>query len=441
MTLYSEIFYSSEVAGLFSDRNFVTLMLRVESALARAQAMHGLVPDEAAGIIADCCNADRIDFEKLGTGIKLGGNAAIPLVGQLTRMVHEKSPEASKYVHLGATSQDVMDTAMVLLIQDFIGWVEGKLALLEKTLVATTRKHRSTLMIGRTLLQQARPITFGLKTAGWLESISRSGERISEAKKRVPVVQLSGAVGSGNTFISKDVQATFARLLGLQPARSWHTHRDNFAEFAAVLGILAGSLAKIATDVVLLMQTEVGEVFEGAAEGKGGSSTMPHKRNPVTCAAVLANTHRIPHLVASILSAMPQEHERSAGLWHSEWETLADIMQLTAGALDRSIELTEGLEADEKRMLQNLELTNGLIYAENVSLALAPALGKAPAHELVEKACQTAVARGEHLKKVLTDIHIDLSNKELDELFKPENSIGFSLEIIDAVLQKFESNP
>ena len=168
---------------------------------------------------------------------------------------------------------------------------------------------------------------------------------------------------------------------------------------------------------------------------------MPHKRNPVTCAAVLANTHRIPHLVASILSAMPQEHERSAGLWHSEWETLTDIMQLTAGALDRSIELTEGLEADEKRMLQNLELTNGLIYAENVSLALAPVLGKAPAHELVEKACKTAVARREHLKKVLTDIHIDLSDKELDELFKPETSIGFSLEIVDAVLQKFEGNP
>ncbi|MFY7887487.1 MAG: lyase family protein, partial [Spirosomataceae bacterium] len=185
-------------------------------------------------------------------------------------------------------------------------------------------------------------------------------------------------------------------------------------------------------DVSLQMQTEVGEVFEGAAEGKGGSSTMPHKRNPVTCAAILANTTRIPHLVGSILSAMPQEHERSAGLWHSEWEVLSELMRLTAGSLERSIELMESLEVDKGRMLANIDITKGLIYAENVSLYLAPKIGKIQAHEVVEKACKAAVSQQKHLKEVLQEMNLDIN--DLDELFKAENAIGNSLEMIDVVL-------
>lgn len=469
MSLYSEMFYSNEMAGLFSDRHFIALMLRVEAALARAQAIHGLVPDEAADVISDCCNAEHIDLEKLKADIKLGGNAAIPLVKQLTQLVKSRDAEAAKFVHLGATSQDVLDTATVLQIQGFNDWATGKLTFLENNLAVLTKQHRNTLMIGRTLLQQANPITFGLKTAGWLESIGRSKQRILDINKRISVVQLAGAVGSGNTHISKAVQQTFAKILGLKTAHSWHTHRDLFAENAAVFGILTGSIGKIATDVSLLMQTEVGEVLEGAAEGKGGSSTMPHKRNPVTCAAMLANAHRTPHLVASMLAAMPQEHERAAGRWHSEWEVLSEIMQLTAGAIERCTELLEGLEVNEKRMLHNLDMTNGLIYAENVSLALAPVIGKAAAHELVEKACKMAIASRKHLKEILlegsegmTSSHpltinpserrgIDeaasshavnnsghLSETELNNLFKPENAIGSSLEIIDDILAKFE---
>jgi 3-carboxy-cis,cis-muconate cycloisomerase len=216
------------------------------------------------------------------------------------------------------------------------------------------------------------------------------------------------------------------------PSFSWQSNRDNLVEAASVFGILNQSLGKIAKDISLMMQTEVAEVFEGAGEGKGGSSTMPHKRNPVTCAAILANANRIPNLVATLLASMLQEHERSAGLWHSEWEVLTEIMLLTAGSIEKSIELVASLEVDEKRMLQNLELTKGLIYAENISLALATKIGKINAHELVEKACKLAVFQQKHLKEVLEEMNVDLPN--LEELFKAENSIGNSLDIIDEIL-------
>lgn len=435
MGLYSELFYSDDINELFSERNTIGHMLHVEAELARAQEVAGVIPAGVADLIAMCCQSDLIDMTRLKSEIKLGGNAAIPLVKQLTRIVKNNDVEASKYVHLGATSQDVVDTAAVLQMQEFGQWLAQKLSLLIRHLVEKTSSYRSTPMIGRTLLQQARPITFGLKTAGWLESIGRTQERIEEVKKRLFVVQLAGAVGSGNAQISSEVQQIFAQNLGLQTSFSWQSNRDTFAEWASVLGILTGTLGKIAKDVSLLMQTEVGEVYEGAAEGKGGSSTMPHKRNPVTCAAMLANTARLPHLVATVLSAMPQEHERSAGLWHSEWEVLTQIMTLTAGTVERAIELLEGLEVDEKRMLANLELTQGLIYAESVSLALAPKMGKNQAHEWVEKACKTAITQQKHLKEVLLELKIDVPS--VDELFKPENALGLSLEMIDKVLKKF----
>ena len=428
MSLYSELFYSTEINELFSDRNTIAQMLRFEATLAQAQAEQGIISETSAAIIAECCQADLIDIDKLKTEIKLGGNAAIPLVKQLTRIVKNNNVEASKYVHLGATSQDVVDTATVLQMQMYGAWLEEKLAVLSESLAKTTQKHRNTLMIGRTLLQQARPITFGLKTVLWLQNIEQSRARIAESKKRVLVLKLGGAVGSGNANISKKVQQTVTQLLQIAPPSG----AGGLAEWASVLGILTGTLGKMAKDISLLMQTEVGEVFEGAGEGKGGSSTMPHKRNPVTCAAILANATRVPHLVGTILSAMPQEHERSAGLWHAEWEVMTQIMGLTGGAIERAIDLIEHLEVDEKRMLANLELTQGLIYAENVSLALAPKMGKINAHELIEKACKSAVFQQRHLKEVLIEMNIGIP--DLDELFKPENSIGLSLEMIDEIL-------
>lgn len=432
MSLYSELFYSNEANELFSDKQTVAAMLRFEATLAMAQASHGIIPQTSAEMIVACCDANMIDIEKLKNDIRLGGNAAIPLVQQLTRVVKNNDFEASKYVHLGATSQDVVDTGIVLQVQDFLQWLNIKLHQLTQNLAKITQKHRSTLMMGRTLLQQARPITFGLKAARWLESIQASQDRIAESKMRVLVLKLGGAVGSGNQNIGTDVQTTMCELLKIELPLG----ANGFAELACNLGILVGNLGKIAKDVSLLMQTEVAEVFEGAAEGKGGSSTMPHKRNPVTSATILANANRVPHLVGSMLSAMPQEHERSAGLWHSEWEVLTQIMLLSAGSVEKTIDLIAGLEVDEKQMLANIEITNGLIYAENISLALAPKMGKINAHELVEKACKLAISQQKHLKDVLQEMNTDLPN--IDELFKPENSIGNSLGIIDKILKKHE---
>lgn len=437
MSLYSELFYSSEVNELFSDQNTIAAMLDAESSLAQAQAEVGIISRESANIISNCCQIEFVDIEKLKKDIKLGGNAAIPLVQQLTKVVKSRDFEASKFVHFGATSQDIVDTGSILQIAQFVNLLESKLLILKSELIKISKKHKSTVMVGRTLLQQARPITFGLKASAWLEGVCRSIDRLVEMKPRLLGVQLSGAVGSQNKNISNDVVNLFAQFLGLSPSFSWQSQRDNLNELASKLGILSGSLGKIAKDVSLLMQTEVGEVFEGAAEGKGGSSTMPHKRNPVTCVAILANATRIPHLVGSMLSSMIQEHERSAGNWHAEWEVLTEIMLLTAGSLEKTVELIEGLEVDEKRMLANIEITQGLIFAENVSLALASKIGKIQAHELVEKACKIAISKKKHLKEVLREMNLDLEN--LNIYFNPQNSIGNSVEIVENILKKYEN--
>jgi len=439
MSLYTHIFHSIEVEVLLSEKNTLAYLLQVEAVLAEAQAKNGIIPVECAEIIARCCNVEALNIEQLKLAIPLGGNAAIPLVKQLTLLVKQHDETAAKYVHLGATSQDIVDTATVLQIKTYREWLLTQLRLLEQALIQLTLEHSNTLMMGRTLLQQAKPITFGLKTAGWLASITRSKERVEGTKNTILKAQLSGAVGSGNEFINATVQKTFAELLGLMPVHSWHTQRDDLADFAAILGILTGSLGKIAKDVSLLMQTEVGEVFEGGGPGKGGSSAMPHKRNPVTCSAILANAQRTPQLVATLLSTLPQEHERSAGLWHAEWETLTELMQLCAGAVEHTLNLVSTLEVDKDKMLQNIELTQGLIFAENVALELAKKMGKNQAHVWVEAACKQAVAAKKHLKTVLLELQIDLTPERLDQLFLPENAIGLSLEIIDHILAQYDN--
>ncbi|PIB27574.1 3-carboxy-cis,cis-muconate cycloisomerase [Maribacter sp. 4G9] len=437
MSLYSEIFYSKEINSLFSNHNQISKLLKVEEILAQAQADSGIIPQEAAKVIGECCNVDYIDLERLKSDVHLGGNAAIPLVKQLVRIVKNNDFEASKYVHYGATSQDIIDTATVLLIKEYLEWLQGKTQQLKTILLELTKAHRDTLMMGRTLLQQAKPITFGLKTAGWLEAVDRSDERILQTKQRVLTIQLGGAVGSGNDRITPKVKLAFADLLGLKDSFTWQSNRDNFSEWASALSILSGSLGKIAKDISLLMQTEIGEVFEPAAEGRGGSSTMPHKRNPVICAVMLANATRTPNLTATMLSSMVQEHERSAGLWHAEWEVLTQIMALTAGTVEKAIELLSGLEVDKERMLHNLETTNGLIYAENISLALSQTMGKIQAHELVEKACEIAIREHKHLKEVLLEQSVALD--DMGTYFNPKNSIGQSITLIDSIIAQYEN--
>lgn len=437
MSLYDEIFLSSEAVRLFSEKNTLAQMLLVEAALAKAQAANGILTPKHAQCIARCCHPEQLNIEQLKADIRLGGNAAIPLVKQLTEIVRASDPEAAKFVHLGATSQDIIDTATVLQIRSLMGRFDNQLKQLEDLLVQLTRRHRNTVMAGRTLLQQAKPITFGLKTAGWLESISRARARLTNAGKRILVLQLAGATGSGGPLVSEAIQRDMARTLGLKPAPSRHTHRDHLAEWAAALGILTGSLGKIAKDVSLLMQTEIAEVLEGAEPGKGGSSAMPHKRNPVTCVAILANAYRTPFLVASMLNTMVQENERAAGAWHAEWPVLTELMLLTAGALERGIDLIKHLEVDEMRMRENLEQTKGLIYAEAVTLALAAKMGKAAAHQWMENACKMAVAQHKHLKTTLQEQGVDLPPDVLEALFQPENAIGHSLETIDNILKKY----
>ena len=435
MSLYSETFYARTLTELFSDHEAVAKLLQVEAALATAQAEVGIIPANAAKVISDCCVVDAIDINALKNDVVLGGNVAIPLVKQLTKVIKNRDFEASKYVHFGATSQDIIDTATLLTSAAYIVWLEEKLNSLEATLVALTKEHQHTIMMGRTLLQQAKPMTFGLKTAGWLESISRSKTRLADLKSRLLCIQLGGAVGSGNANITEEVQIEFAKLLGLSPSFPWQTQRDSLVEFAAALGILSGSLGKIAKDISLLMQTEVAEVFEGAAEGKGGSSTMPHKRNPVGCALILSNATRTPGLVSTMLSAMPQEHERSAGLWHAEWETLSQLMHLTAGSLEKSVDLITNLEVDKERMLQNIEITNGLIYAEKVSLQLSKSLGKMQAHESVKKACAAAIQQKKHLKEIVLEMHPQLEN--IDALFQPKNAVGNSIAWVENILKTY----
>ncbi|MFX0556571.1 3-carboxy-cis,cis-muconate cycloisomerase [Maribacter sp. CXY002] len=438
MSLYSETFYADAINRLFSERETIGYMLKVEAALAEAQASLGIIPKEAAMVISASCNVDFIDVNKLKTDIVLGGNAAIPLVQQLTKIIKNTDFEASKYVHFGATSQDIIDTANILAIKEYITWTEEKILLLEKVLVQITNQHKGTIMIGRTLLQQARPITFGFKTAGWLQSVTNTKKRVQAIKSQLFHIQLGGAVGSGNITITEEVQAKFAEILGLEKSFPWQSQRDTLNDFAGILGVLSGSLGKIAKDISLMMQTEIAEVFEGAAEGKGGSSTMPHKRNPVTCALILSNSTRTPGLVSTMLAAMVQEHERSAGYWHAEWETLTQLMGLTAGSLEKSLDLIQHLEVSPEHMLRNIEITNGLIYAEKVSLYLSKSIGKMQAHEAVKKACKSAVSEERHLKEVVQEAFPDIT--DLETLFQPENAIGNSVSWVETILKNYNTD-
>jgi 3-carboxy-cis,cis-muconate cycloisomerase len=296
----------------------IRYLLKFEKNLALAQADCQVIPLQAANAIASCCDPTLFDIESIKHETLKCGNPAIPLVQKLTEIVANKNKEASKYVHCGATSQDVIDTALMLDLQASANDIHHNIQILETCLRQLTLAHRHTPMIGRTLLQHAKPITFGFKTAIWLDSIKRAKQRLKDLEKSCLVIQLGGAVGSldGMNGQGLAVQQALAKRLDLGvPDINWHTQRDRLVEIAAAMAILVGSLGKIAKDVLLLMQTEIAEVFEGAALGKGGSSAMPHKRNPVTSTAILAVANRTPNLLATLLAAMPQENERSAGLW------------------------------------------------------------------------------------------------------------------------------
>ena len=438
--LLDALFRTDAVRGIFSDRGRLQGMLDFEAALARAMAREGLIPDQAASYIESQCRAELFDMVALARGAGAAGNPAIPMVKALTAMVASKDLVAARFVHWGATSQDAMDTGLVLQLRGVLDLIDAGLARLSDALGRLAGQHKRTPVAGRTLMQQAVPVTFGLKVAGWLSAIERHRQRVKELRARALVLQFGGAAGTLASLGERglDVADALARELKLSlPDIPWHAQRDRVAEAATTLGLLVGSLGKIARDVSLAMQSEIGEAFEPAAPGRGGSSTLPHKRNPVSCAVVLAAAARVPALVSVMLAAMVQEHERGLGNWQAEWETLPEICMLAAGALGHMTQVMEGLETDRGRMRWNLDATHGLIMAEAVSSALVPKLGRQAAHELVEAACRRALDQGKNLRHVLeqdSKLAAHFSSAELDRLFDPEKYLGVAEQFVERVL-------
>lgn len=438
--LTAPMFSTEEMQSIFSDQNCVQRMLDFEAALARAEALHHVIPVVVLRSIEKCCTASCIDLIALAEAAALAGNLAIPLVKQLTACVSAIDTDAAKFVHWGATSQDVIDTGMVLQLRDALNAIDADLVLLADALASLADRHRNTLVVGRTWMQHALPMTFGLKVAGWLDAVHRHQDRLAEMRTRVLALQFGGATGTlaslGRNGLA--VSGSLAADLELSlPDMPWHTHRDRVAECATTLGLLAGTLGKIARDMALHMQTEVAELAEPIAAGRGGSSTMPHKRNPVGCSVALSVAVRVPGLVSTMLSAMVQEHERALGGWQAEWDTLPQIIELTGSALRQMRIVATGLTVDVDRMRVNLDATNGQIMAEAVTLALGVKIGRMAAHELIERACRTASDRNRNLSEVLAEdplIVAQLSVVELRELFEPSGYTGESGVFVDRVL-------
>jgi 3-carboxy-cis,cis-muconate cycloisomerase len=415
-------------------------MLDFEAALARAEAHCGVIPAAAAQAISSKCKANLIDTSALAAATAASLNPAIPLIKQVTALVGKDDPEAAQFVHWGATSQDANDTGLVLQIRKALDILDAELAILCTGLAKLAQQYRSTPITGRTLMQHALPTTFGVKVAGWLDGMNRHRERFAETRTRVLVLQFGGAVGTLAALGEKGLQVAeglAAELrLGL-PAMPWHSQRDRIAEVATTLGLCIGSLGKMARDISLHMQTEIAEVLEPAGEGRGGSSTMPHKRNPVSAAVVLSAATRVPGLVSTMLSAMVQEDERGLGNWQAEWETLPEIFRLTAGALHQMATIVPHLEVDTARMKRNLEATQGLMFSEGVAVAMASHIGKSSARKLVEAASLEARKSGKHLREVLAQdrtVSDHLTAAELDRLFEPENYLGIAEELVDRVI-------
>ncbi|MGE8188661.1 3-carboxy-cis,cis-muconate cycloisomerase [Pseudomonas sp. NPDC086278] len=428
--LFDAYFTARDMREVFCDQGRVQAMLDFEAALARAEARVGLIPHTAVASIEAACQAGHYDFSALGEAIATAGNSAIPLVKALGRQIAGNDAEAERYVHLGATSQDVMDTGLVLQLRQALALIESDLAQLGDILATQATHYAATPLAGRTWLQHATPVTLGMKIAGWLGAVTRSRQRLQQLKPRLLVLQFGGASGTLAALGQQALPVAQALADELQlslPEQPWHTQRDRLVEFGAVLGLIAGSLGKLGRDISLLMQTEAGEVFEPSAPGKGGSSTMPHKRNPVGAAVLIGAATRVPGLLSTLFSAMPQEHERSLGLWHAEWETLPEICCLVSGSLKQALLVAQGLEVDAGRMARNLDLTQGLVLAEAVSIVLAQRVGRDTAHHLLEQCCQRAVAEQRHLRAVLGDepqVTAELTAAELDRLLDPAHYLG-----------------
>jgi 3-carboxy-cis,cis-muconate cycloisomerase len=434
------MFCSAAVRGVCDDMAVLQHMLDFEAALARAEAAVGVIPASAVGPIANACKAGSFELSALAEAATRSGNLAIPLVKALTADVAKADADAARYVHWGATSQDVIDTATMLTLRAAIDALLPDLDRAIAGFAGLARKHRDTAMVARTWLQHALPMPFGLKLAEYAAALHRARARLKRLRAEGLVLQFGGAAGTLAALGDKGLavaEKLAAELKLPLPDAPWHTHRDRIADAASVFAILTGSCGKIARDVSLLMQTDVAEAFEPSGEGRGGSSTMPHKRNPVAAATALAAATMAPNLAATIFAAQVQDHERSAGPWHAEWPTLPTLLLVTSGALAAIVDIAEGLEVDAARMRVNLDATHGLIMAEAVTFALAEKIGKSDAHHLIEAAVKKAVAGKQHLRDVLTsdpNVTAHLGADRIAKLFDPMAYQGVSQALIDRLL-------
>ena len=434
--LFRDAFGTPEIREVFSDLSLVKSYAEVEIALAKAEARRGVIPREAADMIAARTDVAALDFEELRHQTDIVGYPILPLVHQMAR----QCGEAGRYVHWGATTQDIMDTAVVLQIRKGLAIVERDIDALREILCDLSKRYRNTPMAGRTHLQQALPVTFGYKTAIWLAMFDRHAERLEQMKPRVLVGQFAGAAGTLASLGDKgfEVQAAFCDELGLGvPIATWHVARDGFAEVINFLGLVTGTLGKIALDIMVMASTEFAEVYEPFVKGRGASSTMPQKRNPISSELMLASAKAVRQHAGLMLDAMVQDFERATGPWHAEWMAIPESFVLTAGALHQAKFALGGLIVDEKKMAGNLDISHGLIVAEAVMMGLAPALGRQEAHDVIYDACRLANDKGLALADALSaDARVTsrIDRATIEHLTQPANYLGLAPAMVDRVL-------
>jgi 3-carboxy-cis,cis-muconate cycloisomerase len=437
--IFGNIFSTDAMRAVWSDENRTQKYLDIEAALARVQARLEIIPQEAADEIVKNCTLDKIDMAKLRAQTERIGYPVLGVVSQLNALCRNKLGE---YCHWGATTQDITDTATVLQIREALVLVDEDLTAISAALADLARRYRDTPMIGRSNLQQAVPITFGYKMAGLLSAVERHRERLEQLRPRVLMGEFAGAAGTLASIEhgAMETQEGLMAELGLaQPVIAWHTIRDTIAEVGCFLGLVGGTLGKVSMDVKLMMQTEVGEVYEPYAHGRGSSSTMPQKRNPISSCYIHAGISVVRQHTAALLDAMVADHERSTGPWEIEWISLPESFCLLAGALKQTRSVLSGLEVDAERMRANLEMTNGLVMSEAVMMGLGPYLGREYAHDLVYDICREAIRQNRPLLDLLAetpDIAKHLDRAELAKLCDPANYLGQSGVMVDRVLNR-----
>jgi 3-carboxy-cis,cis-muconate cycloisomerase len=431
-TLYG----SDAMRAVFAEQKYFQRMLDVEAALARVQAKLGIIPAQAGEAITRAARVENLDTAELAAAARNVGYPVVGLVAGLSRA----AGEWGGWTHWGATTQDIMDSATVLQIRDGLFLVRAELRAILAALLTQAEKHRATVMAGRTHLQHALPITFGLKCATWAQPLIAHLRRLEELRPRVEVVEFGGAAGTLASLGDQGLGVAEALAdelgLGTTPA-PWHVCRDGFAETVCFLGLVCGSLTKIATDVILLAQNEVAELAEPYVAGRGASSTMPQKRNPISSVYITAQSAMVKQLVAALLEAMVEDHERSTGPWEIEWIALPEIFMLSAGALAQTRFLVEGLQVNEKKMRDNLDITKGLIMSEAVMMGLGAAMGRNRAHDVVYDICREVVKTGRPLIDLLAEdkeIGKHATRKQLEQMVDPANYLGVAGEMVDRVL-------